>query len=204
MWFFCKKIERGAKVTKAELGIFTEQLKAKEVELILDIKQREGIVIVGNVGDLLDDLSESSERLVAIHGVDRGSKLLKDVRGALRRIERGEFGICLRCEEEISALRLAAVPWAAFCAICQEVVDSGQIDELAEGEDQKVIDTGPKQKPDNQFFKLPSQAQVQNGTKHEPVPHKPIPEFVAPDDERDYRDGRVKRVRLWRKAEQPQ
>ena len=53
----------------------------------------------------------------------RESKLLRNVRSALRRIDDGSFGVCLYCEEDISPRRLAAVPWAPFCIHCQEMAD---------------------------------------------------------------------------------
>jgi DnaK suppressor protein len=48
---------------------------------------------------------------------------LKNVQSALRRIDEGEFGVCLRCEEAIPERRLKALPWAAYCVACQEAVD---------------------------------------------------------------------------------
>jgi DnaK suppressor protein len=51
---------------------------------------------------------------------DRDSKLLHDVRSALDRIAAGKFGICVDCEYDISPKRLAAIPWAASCIVCEE------------------------------------------------------------------------------------
>jgi DnaK suppressor protein len=54
--------------------------------------------------------------------------LLRNVRGALRRIQDGTFGVCLHCEEDISPKRLAAVPWTAYCIQCQELADRNQVE----------------------------------------------------------------------------
>jgi DnaK suppressor protein len=70
----------------------------------------------------------TTERELAIHNLDRDSDLLRNVRGALRRIEEGSFGVCLHCEEDISAKRLVAVPWTPFCVQCQEIADRCQGD----------------------------------------------------------------------------
>ena len=43
------------------------------------------------------------------------------------------YGICLECDEPISAKRLEAVPWARYCVACQERIAA----RIAEGE---VID----------------------------------------------------------------
>ena len=46
---------------------------------------------------------------------------LKQVVAALARHERGDYGSCLRCEEDISPKRLNAKPEAPFCRQCQSV-----------------------------------------------------------------------------------
>ncbi len=45
---------------------------------------------------------------------------LRELEAALRRVERGTFGICAGCGEAISEKRLEAVPWAKFCIPCYE------------------------------------------------------------------------------------
>ena len=35
-------------------------------------------------------------------------------------MDRGEYGECLRCSEDINEKRLMAVPWATLCIQCQE------------------------------------------------------------------------------------
>ena len=42
---------------------------------------------------------------------------------ALRRFESDGFGICLKCEEDISPKRINAVPWTPYCIACQEAAD---------------------------------------------------------------------------------
>ena len=39
---------------------------------------------------------------------------------ALRRLEKGTFGICRDCGEEIAAPRLNAIPWTRVCITCKE------------------------------------------------------------------------------------
>jgi DnaK suppressor protein len=45
---------------------------------------------------------------------------LRQIQEALDRLELGEYGVCLSCEDPIPAKRLHAVPWAKYCVICQE------------------------------------------------------------------------------------
>jgi DnaK suppressor protein len=64
-------------------------------------------------------------------------KLLREISGALKRIDLGSYGVCPECEEDISVKRLDAVPWARYCVTCQDLVatriEEGElVDELEE------------------------------------------------------------------------
>jgi DnaK suppressor protein len=123
-----KRRETGeAKMTKSELKKFKDILQARQAELELFVRNREGIAIEKSP-DALDEVQHAAERELAIRNLDRESQLLRNVRGALRRIDEGTFGVCLHCEEDISPKRLAAVPWTPFCIQCQEIADRNQAD----------------------------------------------------------------------------
>src|ERR1700681_685771 len=112
-------------MTKSELKKFKEILEARQSELELFVRNREGIAIEKSP-DALDEVQNAAERELAIRNLDRESNLLRNVRGALHRIAEGTFGVCSHCEEDISIKRLHAVPWAAFCIQCQEIADRNQ------------------------------------------------------------------------------
>src|SRR5262252_4850875 len=112
-------------MTKTELNKFKNTLEAKQAELEQFVSNREGIAIEKSP-DALDEVQHAAERELAIRNLDRESNLLRNVRGALRRIQDGSFGVCLHCEEDISPKRLAAVPWTPFCIQCQEISDRAQ------------------------------------------------------------------------------
>lgn len=109
-------------MTKTELNKFRNILETKQAELEQVIRNREAITIEKSP-DALDEVQHAAERELAIRNLDRESNLLRSVRGALRRIDDGTFGVCLHCEEDISPKRLNAVPWTAFCIQCQEQAD---------------------------------------------------------------------------------
>lgn len=101
---------------------FRKVLETKQRELLAGTSDRDEILIQ-NAAEDFDRLQQQLNREVAIRNLDRESKLLKEVRAALARIEDGSFGLCLRCEEEIPNKRLKAVPWAAYCVPCQEAIE---------------------------------------------------------------------------------
>ena len=68
-----------------------------------------------------------------LNSLDYGQ--LRMVEEALDRVESGDFGICLACEQPIPAKRLQALPWARYCVECQETIgaiekEEGEIAEL--------------------------------------------------------------------------
>ena len=48
---------------------------------------------------------------------------LRQVQQALELIGRGDYGLCLRCEDPIGYPRLAARPESPYCLDCQDEVD---------------------------------------------------------------------------------
>ena len=67
--------------------------------------------------------SYAREFLLSLTEMDR--KQLLQIEEALRRIDRGEFGRCQQCGQEIPRKRLEIQPWARHCVSCQELEEKG-------------------------------------------------------------------------------
>jgi DnaK suppressor protein len=52
--------------------------------------------------------------------MSRRTKELKEIKEALRRMDRGEYGICEECGNRIRFERLKAMPFAQLCRTCQD------------------------------------------------------------------------------------
>src|SRR5262249_2662410 len=91
-------------------------------ELAQQLRKRDGIAIE-KTPDALDEVRLAAERELMTRNLERESKLLRDIRAALERIEEGGYATCLNCEERISSKGLKAVPWASLCIDCQELDD---------------------------------------------------------------------------------
>ncbi len=70
--------------------------------------------------DEIDLASSEYNQSMVFRLRDREKFLLKKIDKALARIEDGSFGICERCEEEISPKRLEARPVTTLCIRCKE------------------------------------------------------------------------------------
>ena len=113
-------------MTEAERRKFRNILEARQSALSGSLCNREEIAIE-KTPDTLDAIQLAGEREVAICNLDRDSNMLRQIGQSLARIANGSFGICQRCEDEISPKRLQALPWAVYCIGCQEKVDALEI-----------------------------------------------------------------------------
>jgi len=48
---------------------------------------------------------------------------LKEIEGAIKRIDKGTYGVCEMCDESIAIGRLRAKPFARFCTPCREIYE---------------------------------------------------------------------------------
>ncbi len=86
----------------------------------------------GGTQDLADKASSSytKEFLYSLSNAER--RILEEVEVAIERIEDDEYGVCEECSQKISRKRLDAVPWARYCVPCQERIEQGVHEEVAE------------------------------------------------------------------------
>jgi RNA polymerase-binding transcription factor len=112
-------------MNKTEVNRFKAVLMKTREAIAGKSRERESIWIAPS-NELMETVQLAAEREFAIRALESQTKCLSQVEAALERIEDGEFGICLECEEPISAKRLAAVPWAVYCLHCQELEDRRQ------------------------------------------------------------------------------
>ena len=79
------------------------------------------------------DLDEPIGRLTRMDAIQQQATLQaerraqdlrrRQVEQALRRMEEGSYGLCLKCEDTIGAARLDARPESPFCLDCQDRID---------------------------------------------------------------------------------
>src|SRR4029434_7614769 len=48
---------------------------------------------------------------------------LRSIEEAMEGVVRGQYGECIRCDDDINEKRLEVVPWATMCLRCQEEVE---------------------------------------------------------------------------------
>ena len=53
-------------------------------------------------------------------------KELEEIESALKRIQKGTYGVCEMCDEQIALGRLRAKPFAKYCTPCREIYEGEQ------------------------------------------------------------------------------
>lgn len=70
--------------------------------------------------DPIDMASNALDQSIQLLLNDRERTLIEEIRDALARIDRGEYGICEYCGDHISEKRLMVKPTGRLCISCQE------------------------------------------------------------------------------------
>src|SRR5271157_4538048 len=118
---------------KLNLARYRQVLEAKAEEVRRSMSAQKAAQVVARLDVPSDegDLSQQHhEEWIFLNRNTIDMKLLREVVGALHRIDQGTYGICPECEEPISSKRLDAVPWARYCVTCQEQIAA----RIADGE----------------------------------------------------------------------
>lgn len=96
-----------------------KQKKILEKELIRLEEQYKLTRTFPDYGTAEDENVQEVEMIQENLGLQRNIKnVIKDTREALKKIEKGKYGTCARCNGSIEDGRLKAYPSASFCVTC--------------------------------------------------------------------------------------
>ena len=77
------------------------------------------LACMGRVAE--DDQGQiSHDEFVSLRMNGLDYRQLRLVEEALDRLDTGDYGTCLACDEPIAEKRLRALPWARYCVTCQD------------------------------------------------------------------------------------
>jgi DnaK suppressor protein len=110
-------------MTAEQLQEFRDLLKATEAELrasLDDVTGAASPVSLDNAIGRLTRQDAMQAQQMALEIRRRNQTRLQQIELAIRRMERGEYGVCVRCEEEIPLARLRVRPEAQVCVRCMQ------------------------------------------------------------------------------------
>ena len=106
-----------------DLKRFKKMLEESKKALLMNARKtlmEESNFDTDDLPDEIDLASSEYTQSMIFRLRDREKFLLKKIERALQRMESGTFGICERCEDEISPKRLEARPVTTLCIRCKE------------------------------------------------------------------------------------
>ena len=118
-------------VTAKDFPEFQQRLLEERVRVLKEMGHYENTVLKVNQRESAGDLSgysfhmadvgtDAMEREKAFQLASVEGRILLELNEALRRIARGEYGVCESCENPILRARLEAMPVARLCLACKE------------------------------------------------------------------------------------
>jgi RNA polymerase-binding protein DksA len=125
------------RVTDKDLKEFEGRLLEERRKILKEMGHLENTVLKVNQRDSSGDLSgysfhmadagtDAMEREKAFMFASAEGRVLLEINEALRRVYRGEFGICESCGQPIGRGRLEAMPMARLCLACKEKEERAQ------------------------------------------------------------------------------
>ena len=111
---------------QAQLDEARKMLLKMRDDVLKDVQQAsQACLELGQDGvpDLGDLSSNTYSRDVLLNLSENQRQKIRDIDAALERVDSGEYGICLRCEEEISPRRMEVRPFSRYCVECKSDVE---------------------------------------------------------------------------------
>ena len=120
-----------------ELGEFRETLHGLRARLRGDLSQmtdealrRDNNGGTGNLSNVplhMADLgTDNYDQEFTLELIENEQSTLELVNEALRRMDKGTYGLCAECSEPISKPRLQAIPYATHCIRCARKLEGGE------------------------------------------------------------------------------
>lgn len=103
------------KLLQERLEVLTKKMGSRIGQLV---DQRESL------SDQTDMATEESDRDMVLRLNDHERVMVQQLQQSLRRLEGGEYGICMACGDDISERRLLARPTATHCIDCMTELEA--------------------------------------------------------------------------------
>jgi DnaK suppressor protein len=115
-----KTVSKSDELTPKEI----KEIETKLLHMREDIQKRikskkEAEMPEAEVGDDADVASQNLDKEVLFELNGNSQALLEQIESALRRINKGIYGVCESCRCKIPRKRILAMPFARYCINCQ-------------------------------------------------------------------------------------
>ena len=106
--------------TTTRTSVYRKMLNEKRKNVMIGLGMKfDTLAKMGRVAEE-DQAQLSHDEFISLRLNSLDYVQLRLIEEALDRIQAGDYGVCLGCEEEIPPKRLHALPWAKYCVTCQQ------------------------------------------------------------------------------------
>ncbi len=100
-------------------NILTQE-RTNAMARLRELRRSQGDESAGSPGDEMDVARSLTDVETNASLVERAEERLKAIDDAFARLQRGRYGICEQCENDIAIERLRVLPFATYCVDCQQ------------------------------------------------------------------------------------
>lgn len=123
-----KTVKAATQPSRREWGHIRVKLLHMRDDLSRTVQKKQAMEVVEqNVGDEADQATSSLEKEMLFELSDNERTMLDQIEGALRKMEKGSYGLCESCQKPIAKPRLKAVPFARYCIGCQSSAENAVV-----------------------------------------------------------------------------
>lgn len=115
-----KKSQAAEALTKQELAEIAAGLSEMKTNIAKNVEDKKNLdMLEPEVGDSIDQATQSLDKEILFELSDNERKILRDIEAAMRKMEKGTYGLCEHCKNIIEKKRIKALPSARYCMVCQ-------------------------------------------------------------------------------------
>ena len=113
-------------MNETKLASFRAKLEEIRFAIVAEVKGKYKSPkdhLTEQVADIADDAVQSYDRQLKMGLGKKEFEKMRLVEEAIEKLDEGQYGICLECEELISEERLTVIPFASYCVDCLELIE---------------------------------------------------------------------------------
>jgi len=113
-------------MNETKIASFRTKLEEIRFAMVGEVQERHKSPqdhLTEQVADIADDAVQSYEHQLMMGLGEKEFEKLRLVEEAIEKLDEGQYGICLECEELISEERLTVIPFASHCVDCLEIIE---------------------------------------------------------------------------------
>ena len=107
-------------LSAAELKEIKKHLLQLKEEAAARLKDKKSMDMPeAEVGDPIDDATRSLDKEILFELSGNAHNTIEQIEAALRKMDKGIYGLCEYCRQPIPKKRIKALPFARYCVNCQ-------------------------------------------------------------------------------------